>query len=98
MEKTFGWGWFFHVVNESGECPVNDSSDGSDDCEDDISLADAAIDEEDSNMWKEQMMATILHLIELLLVKGHTVWLDNIYSFAALARCWSTRVPIVLRL
>lgn len=38
------------IINESDECLISDSNDDSDDCEDDIAVADAAVDEEDSDV------------------------------------------------
>jgi hypothetical protein len=41
------------ILNESDECLISDNSDDSDDsdnCEDDIAVANAAVDEEDSNV------------------------------------------------
>jgi hypothetical protein len=34
------------IINESDECLISDSSDDSGDCEDDIAVDDAAVDEE----------------------------------------------------
>jgi hypothetical protein len=40
-----------HILDESEECLISDSSDDSDsECEDDIAVADAAADEEDSDL------------------------------------------------
>jgi hypothetical protein len=47
------------ILNESDECLISDSIDDSDNCEDDIAVADAAVDEEDSDVEEHSLGDTV---------------------------------------
>jgi hypothetical protein len=41
------------ILNESDKCLISDSSDDTEDCEDDIAVADSVVDEENSQVEEE---------------------------------------------